>query len=202
MNPYSRWLCWIGLLLPFAGGAFADDAVRVAIETELGEIEVEVHLERAPVTARNFLRYVDAGHYDGGQFHRSVTMDNQPNDKVRIEVIQASVNKEKETESFPPIPLERTMNTGLSHEDGTISMARDEPDSATSSFFFCIGDQPELNFGGARNADGQGFAAFGHVIRGMDVVKKIQKSPAKGQRLDPAIRIRSVRRLKSERPHL
>ncbi|HXV60085.1 MAG TPA: peptidylprolyl isomerase [Vicinamibacteria bacterium] len=168
--------------------------VHVLIDTELGEIEVAIETEAAPVTAANFLRYVDAGHYDGGQFHRTVTMDNQPDNDVKIEVIQASVDAARELESFEPIPLERTTRTGLSHLDGVISMARDGPDSATSSFFFCIGDQPELDFGGKRNPDGQGFAAFGRIIRGSDVVKKIQGSPAEGQSLTPPTRIRAIRR--------
>jgi peptidyl-prolyl cis-trans isomerase A (cyclophilin A) len=189
----------MGLLLALAGGAHAQEEIRVVIETELGEIEIAVASKRAPLTTTNFLRYVDAGHYNGGQFHRTVTMGNQPDNKIRIEVIQASVNKEKGEEGFGPISLERTTKTGLLHKDGAISMARGKPDSATSSFFFCIGDQPELDFGGARNPDGQGFAAFGHIVRGMDVVKKIQTSPAEGQSLDPTIRIDSVRRL-SVRP--
>jgi peptidyl-prolyl cis-trans isomerase A (cyclophilin A) len=173
----------------------AQEPVRVLIVTELGEIEVEVDTARATLTAANFLRYVDLGRYDGGQFHRTVKMDNQPANDVKIEVIQASVSAEREKDDFPPIPLERTTSTGLSHRDGTISMARDGPDTATSSFFFCIGDQLELDFGGKRNPDGQGFAAFGRVVRGMDVVRKIQASPAEEQRLTPPIRIRSVKRL-------
>jgi peptidyl-prolyl cis-trans isomerase A (cyclophilin A) len=168
--------------------------VVVLIDTELGEVEVEVDVARAPSTAKNFLRYVDAGHYDGGRFHRTVTMDNQPQNDVKIEVIQASVNAEKEDAGFGPIALERTTATGLSHVDGAISMARDGPDTATSSFFLCICDQPELDFGGKRNPDGQGFAAFGRVVRGKDVVKKIQTSPREEQRLTPPVRIRSVRR--------
>jgi peptidyl-prolyl cis-trans isomerase A (cyclophilin A) len=120
-------------------------------------------------------------------------MDNQPNNLIKIEVIQGGLlGKEKD---FPPIPLERTSVTGLKHLDGTISMARTEPDSATSSFFFCINDQPELDFGGKRNPDGQGFAAFGKVLSGMDVVRKIQQQPADGQTLKPPIKIISVARI-------
>lgn len=169
--------------------------IRARIVTELGDIVVELDPERAPVTASNFLKYVDIDHYDRGQFHRTVTLDNQPDDTVRIEVIQASVNRDKEAETLPPIPLERTSQTGLRHVDGAVSMARDEPDSATSSFFICIGDQPSLDYGGARNPDGQGFAAFGRVVSGMDVVRKIQASPSDGQRLVPPVRILDVVRL-------
>ncbi|MEW6208890.1 MAG: peptidylprolyl isomerase [Acidobacteriota bacterium] len=168
--------------------------VRVVIETERGEIEVEIDTRRAPVTAANFLRYVDARHYDDGRFHRTVKMDNQPDKKIKIEVIQAGVNPEKSKSDFPAISLERTNKTGLLHKDGAISMARDGPDTATSDFFICIGDQPELDFAGKRNPDGQGFAAFGRVIRGMDVVRKIQTAPAEGQSLKPPVRILRIRR--------
>jgi peptidyl-prolyl cis-trans isomerase A (cyclophilin A) len=169
--------------------------VRVVISTDFGDIEVDIDTENAPGTSANFLRYVDAGHYNGGQFHRTVTMDNQPNDSVRIEVIQADVNEEEFGEQgFDAIPMERTSVTGLRHVDGAISMARGAPDSATSSFFFCINDQPSLDFGGNRNPDGQGFAAFGQVVSGMDVVRMIQGQPVDAQQLDPPVRITSVRR--------
>src|SRR5262249_54775092 len=91
------------------------------------------------------------------------------------------------TQTFPPIPLETTKATGLRHRDGTVSMARMSPNSATSDFFICIGDQPALDFGGKRNPDGQGFAAFGRVVRGTGVVQKIPESPAKGETLTPSI---------------
>ena len=178
-----------------SGLILGQDAIRVRIETEVGNIEVEIDVGRAPDSSKNFLRYVDGGFYDGGQFHRTVTMDNQPDNDVRIEVIQASVNPEQARQGYPPIPLERTNKTGLKHLDGVISMARGGPDTATSSFFLCIGDQPSLDFGGARNADGQGFAAFGSVVSGMDVVRKIQESSAEGQRLTPPIRILGVARV-------
>jgi peptidyl-prolyl cis-trans isomerase A (cyclophilin A) len=97
-------------------------------------------------------------------------------------------------DEFPPIKLERTRDTGLAHKDGTISMARDGPDTATSDFFVCIGDQPELDFGGKRNPDGQGFAAFGKVVKGMEVVKKIQAAPAEEQALKPPVKIIKIRR--------
>lgn len=165
--------------------------VHVVMTTELGELELAVDVVHAPLTARNFLRYVEAGHYDGGRFHRTVTLkpDNQPNNKVKIEVIQGGVAPAQESKGWPAIGLERTTKTGLKHLDGTISMARAEPDSATSDFFVCIGPQPELDFGGKRNPDGQGFAAFGQVVKGLDVVRRIQAAPADGQTLTPAVRI-------------
>ncbi|MFN7545629.1 MAG: peptidylprolyl isomerase [Acidobacteriota bacterium] len=168
--------------------------VVVRFETTLGDIVVALSGDRAPGTVENFLRYVDAGLYDGGVFHRTIKMDNQPQSPVKIEVIQGGPNLEKK-QSFPPIPLERTSRTGLKHVNGAISMARSGPDTATGDFFFCIGDQPELDFGGKRNPDGQGFAAFGLVLKGHDVIRKIQKSPATGQRLSPPVKIDRLRRV-------
>jgi peptidyl-prolyl cis-trans isomerase A (cyclophilin A) len=166
--------------------------VRVTIQTDLGNIEVAVDSAHAPRTAANFLRYVDARRYEGGRFHRTVTMANQPTNDVKIEVVQWSAAPRGEREAFPAIELERTSVTGLKHVDGTISMARSGPNTATSDVFICIGDQPSLDFGGARNADGQGFAAFGQVVSGMDVVRRIQASPANGQTLTPPIRILNI----------
>jgi peptidyl-prolyl cis-trans isomerase A (cyclophilin A) len=175
----------------------APGPVRVLVQTELGDIVLAVDTERAPITAANFLRYVDAGHYNGGTFHRTVKMDNQPDSPVKIEVIQAGVNPDRAKEGFQPIALERTSVTGLRHTDGTISMARGMPDSATSGWFVCINDQPSLDFGGARNPDGQGFAAFGRVVQGMDIVRKIQRAPnTDAQRLTPPIRILKAARMR------
>ena len=175
-----------------------DDAkaksVRVLIQTEKGDIEVELDAAKAPNTVANFLKYVDGKFYDGGLFHRTVTPKNQPDNKVKIEVVQAGINPEKMKDEFKPIKLERTKNTKLAHKDGTISMARDEPDTATSDFFICIGDQPELDFDGKRNPDGQGFAVFGRVTKGMEIVRKIQAAPAQGQQLQPPVRILRIAR--------
>lgn len=174
--------------------------VRVVVETELGDVEIELDAERAPVTTANFLRYVDAGRYQRGRFHRSVRLDNQARDDYLIEVIQGGTNGDGDAPSFEPIPLERTRDTGLKHVDGAISMARGGPDTARSDFFICIGDQPLLDFGGARNADGQGFAAFGRVVRGMDIVRRIHQSPTsddegRRERLEPPIEIIRVTRI-------
>ena len=102
----------------------ADDLVRVVVETDMGAFELEVDIDRAPVTAANFLRYVDGGHYDGGVFHRTVHEDNQPNDSIRIAVIQGGRNRDAAVEGFPPIELERTSDTGITHVDGAVSMAQ------------------------------------------------------------------------------
>jgi cyclophilin family peptidyl-prolyl cis-trans isomerase len=170
------------------------DAPRVQIDTPRGSLTVELDAVRASITTRNFLRYVLEGFYSDGSFFRTVTAENQSDDEIRIAVVQAGADPEKEDEEYPPIPLERTRDTGLLHLDGTISMARLGPDTATQSFFICVGDQPELDFDGQRNPDGQGFAAFGRVVEGMDLVRAIHASPADGQQLDPPVPIqRAVR---------
>jgi peptidyl-prolyl cis-trans isomerase A (cyclophilin A) len=173
--------------------AVARPPVRVRLETALGVVVLEVDPARAPITAENFLRYVERGEYDGGRFHRTVRAGNQPGNRVLIDVIQAGRHPASARADGPPIPLERTSVTGLRHVDGALSMARDGPDTATSDFFICIGDQPELDFGGKRNPDGQGFAVFGRVVEGMDVVRKIHDAPADGQALTPPVAIRGAR---------
>jgi peptidyl-prolyl cis-trans isomerase A (cyclophilin A) len=195
----SRWPIWIGCIAMtlLARASFTQEPARpvhVVIQTEKGDIEVALDAAKAPKTVVNFLRYVDGKFYDGGRFHRTVTPDNQPDNKVKIEVIQAGVRPDKAKDEFAPIKLERTRDTRVLHKDGTISMARDGPDSATADFFICIGAQPELDFGGKRNPDGQGFAAFGQVVKGMDVVKKIQAATAKGQDLTPPVKIVAIKR--------
>jgi len=167
----------------------------VVFETEKGAIEVEIDTVRAPITGTNFLKYVDGGFFDGGTVNRSVRPDNTVRHDVEIQVIQFQIDPVRRRQQFAPIPMERTSVTGLTHLDGTVSMARSRPDTATASFSIVIGDQPEMDFGGRRNPDGQGFAAFGRVVRGMDVVKAIQASPT-GRRgafgtesLDPPIKV-------------
>lgn len=165
------------------------------METDAGTIVFELYADAAPVTVNNFLAYVNEGVLDGGSFFRTVRDDNQPDNPVMIDVIQGGPDPSMEDRMLPPIPLERTNVTGLAHEDGTLSMARSGPDTATAQFFICIGPQPELDFGGRRNPDGQGFAAFGKVVEGMDVVRAIQARPADGQRiLDPVhiLRVRPI----------
>ena len=172
------------LALAFIGSAAAQQPPQnsiVVFETGKGAIEVEVDGARAPVTAANFLKYVDGKFFDGGTVNRAVRPDNTVRHDVEIQVIQFQIDAARRRDQFPAIPLERTNVTGLRHADGTLSMARSRPDTATGSFSIVIGDQPEMDFGGRRNPDGQGFAAFGRVVRGMDVVKAIHAAPT-GQR--------------------
>lgn len=187
-------LTTVGQVEAQAVGSDVTPAV-VEIETSAGLIVVELDAQNAPRTAANFLRYVIAGLFEGGSFYRSVRLDNQPGDDITIEVIQGGINRERREDAFDPIPMEGTGETGLRHEDGTLSMARSGPDSARGEFFICVGDQPGLDEGGARNSDGRGFAAFGRVIEGMDVVRRIHQSETEGQLLVDPVRISSIRRL-------
>ena len=165
---------------------------RVVIKTEMGDITVEIYADKAPVTGLNFLKYVQENLYKGAFFYRVVTMDNQPDDSIRIEVIQGGLYEDDHPAMLSPIFHETTAETGILHKNGVISMARWEPGTATSEFFICLGDQPDLDYGGRRNPDGQGFAAFGQVIKGMNVVKKIHVQPADGKYLNPVIPILEV----------
>ncbi|UCD20490.1 MAG: peptidylprolyl isomerase [candidate division WOR-3 bacterium] len=165
------------------------------MQTGAGDIVVEVYAKKSPITAGNFLRYVDEGRFKEASFYRVVRMDNQPSNDFKIEVIQGGIGFVESELRLPPIVHETTEQTGVVHLDGVVSMARAEPGTASSEFFICINDQPELDFGGRRNPDGQGFAAFGRVARGMDVVRKIQRGEADGQMLRTPIRISSISRV-------
>jgi peptidyl-prolyl cis-trans isomerase A (cyclophilin A) len=167
---------------------------KIVIRTEVGEIVVKIDIAKAPVTSLNFLRYIDAGLFDSTCFYRVVRPGNQPNDSVLIGVIQGGRYEEEETGGFPPIPHETTETTDIHHRDGVISMARRTPGTATSEFFICVGDQPELDFRGRRNPDGQGFSAFGKVTRGMNVVRKIYAIEAPGQYLEKPVLILEITR--------
>ena len=168
---------------------------RVVLETDLGDITVEVNTASAPITCANFLKYVDGGFYNGGMINRAVRPDNTIRRDVEIQVIQFQSNPAREKELFPPVPMERTSVTGLKHLNGALSMARMGPDTAQASFSIVIGDQPEMDFGGQRNPDGQGFAVFGHVVAGMEVVTKIHQAHTgldgeyKTETLEPPVNI-------------
>jgi len=168
------------------------DSDRYTIHTSLGEIQFEVYPEKAPITVANFERYIDQGVFDGASFYRVVHMDNQPNDSIKIEVIQGDFTGK--AHYFPTIEHETTNITGVKHKDGTVSMGRFAVGTTAAEFFICINDQPELDFGGKRNPDGQGFAAFGKVLKGMDVVVEIQQRSSTKQALDEPVAITEITR--------
>jgi peptidyl-prolyl cis-trans isomerase A (cyclophilin A) len=189
--------------LPFAANSQitisrdANTQVHVRVETSVGAFVIAVDPNVAPVTVANFLAYVDGNYLDHGSVYRIVTLANQPADtKYRIEVVQWGMNlPDGKSPPLPPIAHETTKETGLKHLDGTVSMARSTPGSAAGEFFICIGDQPELDFGGRRNPDGQGFAAFGRVVQGREVVSQIFRRARPEQMLAHPIPVRSVRRV-------
>jgi peptidyl-prolyl cis-trans isomerase A (cyclophilin A) len=190
----------IGLASGLSARAGTKGSRSVLIVTAQGEITVVVDTDRAPLSAGDFLAYVDDKLYDGGRFYRSVHPENDANPE-KISVLQGGIGDREK--ALPPIAHETTRKTGLRHLDGTVSIARKEPGTGTAAaFFICIGDQPALDFGGKRNPDGQGFAAFGRVTRGMDVVRAIWAQPTAGsdgsigaQMLASPVEIRTVRRL-------
>jgi len=165
------------LVLFGVSGLEAADNVLVTMKTDAGDILIELYPDAAPVTVLNFLDYVDGGYYNGARFYRVVRADNQQQNNIKIEVIQGGLQAEPENLPFAPIEHESTQVSGIRHTDGVISMARGEPGTASSEFFIVINDQPALDFGGQRNPDGQGFAAFGKVLDGIDVVRTIQAMP-------------------------
>ncbi|PKP09742.1 MAG: peptidylprolyl isomerase [Bacteroidetes bacterium HGW-Bacteroidetes-4] len=180
------------ILISLAACQTKEVTIQCTIETELGAIALEIFPEKAPITVENFLNYVDKHAYDGCNFFRVCTPENEKERHIKIEVIQGG--DLPETLRLAPIPLESTRQTGIKHTNGTISMARDTPNSAQCDFFICIGKQPELDFGGKRNPDGQGFAAFGRVTKGMYVVKAIQKGQEKDQLLLKPVSIHTIRK--------
>lgn len=181
------------ILAMLAGPVYGErPATMVLIRTGLGDIQVEIYEEEAPVTAANFLSHVENGNYTNAVFYRVVRMDNQPQSTVKIEVIQGGLFHDEVLDTITPIRHESTRESGILHTDGVISMARMGPGTASTEFFICIGDQPSLDFDGARNPDGQGFATFGKVVEGMDVVRAIQALPDEGQYLKEQVVIQDI----------
>jgi peptidyl-prolyl cis-trans isomerase A (cyclophilin A) len=170
---------------------------RVLIETKFGDIEIEVYPAKAPKSVAAFLSYIDSGFYKNSSFYRVLNEDNQPSASFKSELIQGGIwqTNYKKGISLPGIPHESTKQTGILHKDGTISLARTTPGTASSEFFICIGDQPTYDYGGAANSDGQGFAAFGKVVKGMDIVRKIHRQPDYEESFDPPVEIFNIKRL-------
>lgn len=170
---------------------------HVVISTGFGDIEAEIYTDKAPKTATAFLRYVDSGLYNRSYFYRVLTVDNQPSDAPKAKLIQGGIWKTNAAKStaLPGIPHETTQQTGIKHTDGVLSMARLAPGTATTEFFICVGNQPGFDFGGVNNPDGQGYAAFGKVVKGMDIVKKIYDQPEYDQAFNPPVGIISIKRL-------
>jgi peptidyl-prolyl cis-trans isomerase A (cyclophilin A) len=167
---------------------------HIVIQTSMGDIEIELLSKQAPITANAFLSYIDSGYFRNSNFYRVLNDDNQPSNAPKTELIQGGIWKSnnKLASALKGIEHETTRQTGIQHLDGIISLARLAPGTASTEFFICVGDQHGLDYGGENNADGQGFAAFGKVIKGMNVVKKIYKANENNQYYDPPITIYNI----------
>jgi peptidyl-prolyl cis-trans isomerase A (cyclophilin A) len=173
----------------------SDGSIPVVIETMEGDIHVALYPEKAPKSVTAFLSLVDKGIYKDARFYRVMNMDNQPSNAPKAEFVQGGVwGNGKKIRGLPLIPHETTAETGIRHKSGTISLARLEPGSADSEFFICIDDQPGLDYGGENNPDGQGYAAFGKVTKGMDIVRRIYQKPDSEQYLDKPVLILNIKR--------
>lgn len=192
-----RFRPWIFFLLLAVGCSPTYKNPHVVIETKYGDIEVELYPDKAPKSVSAFLSYIDSGYYKNAAFYRVLRDDEQPMDAPKAELIQGGIWKTnyRLSASLPGIPHETTKQTGLLHKNGVISLARQAPGTANTEFFICVGDQPGFDYGGANNADGQGYAAFGKVVKGMDVVRSIYDAPEEDGELDPLIYIYRMKRL-------
>lgn len=184
---------------PQAAGPTAPVTVRVNLETGQGVIVIELYVDKAPITTANFLRYVDQKRYDGATFFRA----SRSPGPVDYGLIQGGLQGDP-ARVLKPIAHEPTTQTGIKHTDGVVSIARNAPGTATSDFFICVGDAPYLDADPAAPGDNAGFAAFGKVVEGMDVVHRIINLPTpgvtvnpvmKGQILEPAVPILKARRV-------
>ena len=172
------------------------DNPHILIHSNYGDIEVELFPKQAPKTVTAFLSYVDSGFYDNSSFYR-VLLTEGFTDNDNVGLIQGGIwqTHPQHLLSIPGIAHESTKQTGLSHTDGTISLARTKVGTANTEFFICIGDQTQLDNGNNMLGDGQGFAAFGKVVKGMSIVRKIQSQPSNGEIFTGKILISSIERL-------
>ncbi len=170
---------------------------HIIIETKYGDIEAELYPDQAPKTVAAFLSYIDSGYYKNASFYRVLRDDDQPSFAPKAELIQGGIWKTnyKLSKTIPGIPHEPTSQTKILHTNGTISLARQAPGSANTEFFICVGDQHGFDYGGANNADGQGYAAFGRVVKGMDIVNRIYNAPESDGEIDPLIYINKIKKL-------
>jgi peptidyl-prolyl cis-trans isomerase A (cyclophilin A) len=185
----------ISLLVGCGTAAKNSDTVEIEIKTVEGTVVAELYPKQAPESVKAFLAIVDQGLYKRSYFYRILSDENQPSNAPKAELIQGGLwSRTKKRPELPHIPHETTQQTGLTHSTGTLSLAREEPGSASSEFFITLSDLPGFDFGGENNADGQGYAAFGRVISGMDIIRKIYRKPETDQYFDPPVMIVDIQR--------
>jgi peptidyl-prolyl cis-trans isomerase A (cyclophilin A) len=195
-----RWMLFIAAVVLVAPSAchpaYNPERPHVLIQTQAGDVEVELYPLQAPKSVAAFLSYVDSGFYQKSSFYRVLNDDNQPTGTDPSKLIQGGIWRSNHARavSVPGVPHETTKQTHILHTDGVISLARQEPGSATTEFFICIGDQPGFDYGGRNNPDGQGYASFGKVVKGMDVVKAIYAMPENDQSFTPRVLIKNISR--------
>lgn len=187
-------VCLLSVIFLLSACSEKKDKPHIIIETKFGKIEAELYPQQAPQTVAAFLLYVDSGFYKNSSFYRVLNSGNQPSDAYKAELIQGGMwrSNYKKALAIKGIPHESTQQTNILHRDGVLSLARLEPGTATTEFFICIGNQSGLDFGGENNPDGQGYAAFGKVVKGMDVVNRIHRQPDQNQSLYPPVSIYNI----------
>ena len=170
------------------------DTPHVVIQTQAGDIVVELYPRQAPRTVAAFLSYVDSGFYKKCCFYRILNEENQATGSDPSQLIQGGIWRTNHAKavSLPGVPHEPTQQTHILHTDGVISLARQAVGTATTEFFICVGDQPGFDYGGKNNPDGQGYAAFGKVVKGMDVVRAIYGMPEEDQSFTPPVPIKNI----------
>ncbi len=164
---------------------------HIEIVTRFGDIELELYPKKAPKTVAAFLSYIDSGYYNRSNFYRVLNRENQTIDSWKAEFIQGGLwrTNNKLATTLKGIAHETTRQTGIKHINGVISLARYAPGTATTEFFIMVGDQPGFDFGGENNPDGQGYAAFGKVVKGWEVLDKVYNQPDRNQAFDPPVHI-------------
>jgi len=180
---------FIGLICIIIACNPASKNPHIEIQTKFGAIEIELYPQQAPKTVAAFLSYIDSGYYKKAAFYRVLRADEQPTNAPKSELVQGGIwqTDYKLSAQIPGIAHETTQQTNIHHKNGTISLARLEPGTANTEFFICVGDQPGFDYGGANNADGQGYAAFGKVVKGMSVVTSMYDAPETDGEFNPLI---------------
>lgn len=195
-NSLRNLLVFLSLLVSLSACLQKQDPhkPRIEIQTSKGEILIELYPQRAPKTVAAFLSYVDSGYYYNSNFYRALTMDNQPSNAPKTELIQGGIWKtnNKLAVRIPGIPHESTEQTKLLHDEGVLSLARAEPGTAGTEFFICLSKQPGLDYGGENVPDKQGYATFGKVVKGMSVVRKISRQNENDQYFSPPVAIYNI----------
>jgi peptidyl-prolyl cis-trans isomerase A (cyclophilin A) len=192
-----RILAFVSVFILSCSSSPENKNPHIEIQTRVGNIEVELFPDQAPQTVRAILAYIDSGLYRDASFYRVLNMSNQPSDAPKAELVQGGLWNKKgvRRDQLTGIPHENTSQSGILHTNGVISLARQEPGTANTEFFICVGDQPGFDYGGENNPDGQGYAAFGRVIKGMDIVRRIYNMPEEDQYFSPPVPIFNIVRL-------